>query len=113
MYRFVSKNFAINVKFTCFRFLSTIINDPSTSNRYGSLAQQLVDNIEHDRHERELTVDSRTVIFASASSADQRPRIAAAQAFDIAAAALPRAPNLCYVNVSVDCETMLDAPQVV
>ncbi|CCD13871.1 unnamed protein product [Trypanosoma congolense IL3000] len=62
---------------------------------------------------REEAVDSRSVVFACGSSADHRPRIAAAEAFDVAAAALPHTPNFCFLNVSFDYAAMVDAPEVV
>lgn len=73
----------------------------------------LIQQAERERAEKELAVDTRRVVFAGASSADHRPRIAAAEAFDVAAAALPQPPNFCYMNVSVDYEAMMDAPEVV
>ncbi|KAG8347322.1 hypothetical protein ERJ75_001194400 [Trypanosoma vivax] len=68
---------------------------------------------EHGQREKEQLVDSRSVVFASAASADHRPRIAAAEAFDIAAAALPRPPNFCFMNLSLDYAGMMDSPEVV
>ncbi|PWV01265.1 hypothetical protein C3747_198g47 [Trypanosoma cruzi] len=68
---------------------------------------------ERRQREAELAVDSRSVVFACAASADHRARIAAAEAFDVAAAALPRPPNFCFMSLSLDYEAMIDAPEVV
>ncbi|ORC88633.1 uncharacterized protein TM35_000162710 [Trypanosoma theileri] len=68
---------------------------------------------ERDQRKRELAVDTRSVVFTSAASADHRPRIAAAEAFDVAAAALPQPPNFCFMSVSLDYAGMMDAPEVV
>lgn len=75
--------------------------------------KELLQKAEKEQQEKEMAVDVRQVVFASAASADHRPRIAAAEAFDVAAAALPRPPNFCYVNVSLDYAGMIDAPEVV
>lgn len=39
MHKIISKNFTANAKCAYVRLLSTIINDPLTSNRYGNLAR--------------------------------------------------------------------------
>ncbi|KAK7197456.1 hypothetical protein NESM_000694200 [Novymonas esmeraldas] len=75
--------------------------------------RELLQRAEKEQGRRELAVDQRKVVFTSASSGDHRPRIAAAEAFDVAAAGLPRPPNFCYMNVSVDYAGMVDAPEVV
>ncbi|CAJ1029530.1 hypothetical protein Q4I30_005210 [Leishmania utingensis] len=74
---------------------------------------ELLRQAEKEREKRELTVDQRKVVFTAASSGDHRSRIAAAEAFDVAAAGLPRPPNFCYMTVSVDYTGMIDAPEVV
>lgn len=75
--------------------------------------RDLLDKAEREQREKEQLVDSRKVLFSTASSADHRPRVAAAEAFDVAAAALPRPPNFCYVNISLDYAGMIDSPGVV
>ncbi|KAG5500330.1 hypothetical protein JKF63_03422 [Porcisia hertigi] len=75
--------------------------------------RELLQRAEKEQESLELAVDQRRVVFTSASSGDHRPRIAAAEAFDVAAAGLPRPPNFCYMNVSVDYAGMVDAPEVV
>ena len=73
----------------------------------------VVGKFEEEQLEREERVNSRTVLFAVASSGETRPRVAAQEAFDVAAAALPNAPNFCMCNISLDLETMIDAPEVI
>jgi hypothetical protein len=73
----------------------------------------MIQRAEKAQAQREMLVDQRKVIFTSAASGDHRPRIAAAEAFDVAAAGLPRPPNFCYMHVSVDYAGMVDAPEVV
>ena len=75
--------------------------------------REMIQRAEKAQQQREMVVDQRKVIFTSAASGDHRPRIAAAEAFDVAAAGLPRPPNFCYMNVSVDYAGMVDAPEVV
>lgn len=75
--------------------------------------RNLMQSVDERQAQREALVDARQVLFASAASADHRPRIAASEAFDTAAAALPRPPNWCYVTISVDYAAMLDTPQVI
>ncbi|KPA85577.1 hypothetical protein ABB37_01839 [Leptomonas pyrrhocoris] len=75
--------------------------------------REMIQRAEKAQEQREMVVDQRKVIFTSAASGDHRPRIAAAEAFDVAAAGLPRPPNFCYVSVSVDYAGMVDAPEVV
>ncbi|CUG58021.1 GPI-anchored surface protein, putative [Bodo saltans] len=62
--------------------------------------------------ENEAKVDAREVLFATGSSGDHRPRMAAQEAFDSALAALPRPPNFCAMHITLDYSAMLDAPQV-
>ncbi|KAG5498154.1 hypothetical protein JIQ42_02958 [Leishmania sp. Namibia] len=83
--------------------------EPSTPDAIRELLQRA----EREQEKRELAVDQRKVVFAAASSGDHRSRIAAAEAFDVAAAGLPCPPNFCYMNVSVDYAGMIDAPEVV
>ena len=68
---------------------------------------------ERQRIAEEEAVHARNVIFATGSSGDHRPRMAAAEAYDLAATALPRAPNFCMLNISLDHSAMVDAPEVV
>ncbi|GET89921.1 hypothetical protein, conserved [Leishmania tarentolae] len=75
--------------------------------------RDLLQRAEKEQEKRELAVDQRKVVFTAASSGDHRPRVAAAEAFDVAAAGLPGPPNFCYMNVSVDYTGMVDAPEVV
>ncbi|CAG9577028.1 conserved hypothetical protein [Leishmania major strain Friedlin] len=75
--------------------------------------RELLQRAEKEQERRELAVDERKVVFTAASSGDHRSRIAAAETFDVAAAGLPRPPNFCYMNVSVDYACMVDAPEVV
>lgn len=75
--------------------------------------REMIQRAEQVQAQREKVVDERKVVFTSAASGDHRPRIAAAEAFDVAAAGLPRPPNFCYMNVSVDYAGMVDAPEVV
>ncbi|KPI88293.1 hypothetical protein ABL78_2592 [Leptomonas seymouri] len=75
--------------------------------------REMIQRSEKVQEQREMAVDQRKVVFTSAASGDHRPRIAAAEAFDVAAAGLPRPPNFCYMNVSVDYAGMVDAPEVV
>lgn len=108
MFRFAGRNRAVQCASALCRRASDV-QEPGTVEGIKEMLQKA----EQDQIERELAVDSRQVIFASASSVDHRPRIAAAEAFDIAAAALPRPPNFCYMNVSLDYAAMVDAPEVV
>jgi hypothetical protein len=52
-------------------------------------------------------------VFASVTSSDLRPRVAAQEAFDVAVAAMPKPPNFCIVNVSLDHSDMGEAPGVI
>ncbi|CAC9501549.1 conserved hypothetical protein [Leishmania infantum JPCM5] len=83
--------------------------EPCTAEAIRELLQQA----EKEQERRELAVDQRKVVFTAASSGDHHARIAAAETFDVAAAGLPRPPNFCYMNVSVDFACMVDAPEVV
>lgn len=71
------------------------------------------EQMEKEQEAREKALNARKVVFASATSADNRPRQAAQEAFEVAASALPREPNFCLMNVSLDLETMIDAPEMV
>ncbi|KEG13327.1 hypothetical protein DQ04_01071080 [Trypanosoma grayi] len=93
------------MSFPC-RFFGDAVETPET-------IKEVLAADEQEQRKRELAVDSRSVVFASAASADHRPRIAAAEAFDVAAAALPRPPNFCFMSVSLDYAAMIDAPEVV
>ncbi|KAG5474239.1 hypothetical protein LSCM1_03017 [Leishmania martiniquensis] len=75
--------------------------------------RELLQRAEREQERRGCAVDQRKVVFAAASSGDHRSRIAAAEAFDVAAAGLPRPPNFCYMNVSVDYAGMIEAPEVI
>lgn len=81
--------------------------------RSPEVIREILNKAEKEQMDRELAVDSRNVVFSSGASADNRPRVAAAEAFDLAAAALPRPPNFCYMNVSLDFSAMIDAPEVI
>ena len=78
-----------------------------------SISTPALDQIDKDQLEREEALNARQVIFATATSSDNRPRQAVQEAFEVAASALPREPNFCMVNVSLDLETMIDAPEMV
>ena len=58
------------------------------------------------------SIDSREVQFSSATSVEKSPRLAANEAFDLAAAALTKAPNLCWFFISMENSRMHDAPEV-
>lgn len=68
---------------------------------------------EQEQRDKEAAVDARKVVFASGISSDNRPRVAASEAFDVAMSALPRPPNFCCVNITLDYSAMMDAPEVV
>lgn len=107
MLRFLRASPCCSVVAGCRRWIQT--EEPCTPEGI----RELIRRGEKEQLDREKAVDSRKVIFTSAASADHRPRIAAAEAFDVAAAALPRPPNFCYATVSLDYEGMVDAPEVV
>jgi hypothetical protein len=86
-----------------------------TSSR-GCARQAAIDLLTADERQQaamEAALHSRSVIFATGGSSDHRPRIAAAEAYDLAATALPRPPNFCMMNISLDNALMVDAPEVV
>ncbi|EPY20040.1 hypothetical protein STCU_06455 [Strigomonas culicis] len=106
MRRFVSRSCLATAIFHQNRFSAETPLSPEA-------IRDILQKAENDRLDKEAKVDSRNVVFTSAASADHRPRVAAAEAFDVAAAALPRPPNFCYMNVSLDYSAMIDAPEVV
>ena len=53
------------------------------------------------------------VCFSTGRSHELTSRVAAMEAFDLAAAALPKPPNFCLVNISVDCSDMVECFPVV
>lgn len=77
------------------------------------LGQAAMEQYESELRAAEDKVNKRKVVFASAASGDHRPRVAAAEAFDVAAAALPRPPNFVFTIVSFDNSTMSEAPEAV
>ncbi|ESL11642.1 hypothetical protein TRSC58_00603 [Trypanosoma rangeli SC58] len=96
--------------FSCGRFPGRFFGDTVATPEE---ARDAISTYERRQREEELAVDTRSVVFACAASADHRARIAAAEAFDVAAAALPRAPNFCFMSLSLDYAAMIDAPEVV
>lgn len=106
-------------RFYCIPWNCLVLSKPPLSRRLSSSTETpeaIRDAIaadERDQRRREEAVDERSVVFACGSSADHRPRIAAAEAFDVAAAALSSTPNFCFMNVSMDYAGMIDAPEVV